>query len=114
MPIMPYMTNGKRDYAKENRLYKSKPDQIKKREERNTARAHEIKAGHAHVGDGKEVDHIKPLGKGGTNSSSNLRVVSAHLNDSFPRNKDGSMKHQNSALRGDHHKVGKALKSHEN
>lgn len=110
---MPYMTGGKRDYKKENAKYKSKPDQIKKREERNLARAHEIKAGRAHVGDGKEIDHIKPLGKGGSNSPSNLRSISPHLNDSFPRNKDGSMKHQNSKL-SSHHEKGKVLKPHEN
>lgn len=32
------------------------------------------------VGDPREVDHIKPLSKGGTNSKKNLRVVSRTTN----------------------------------
>lgn len=32
------------------------------------------------VGDGKHVDHKKPLSEGGSNSKSNLRVVSAKEN----------------------------------
>lgn len=101
---MPYMKGGKRDYQKENEKYKSKPDQIKARVERNQARASEIKAGNAAVGDGRQVDHIKPISKGGTNVPSNLRVISPHLNDSFPRNPDGSMRGQNPRLRRRGHK----------
>jgi hypothetical protein len=47
-------------------------------------------------GDGKEVDHRKPLSKGGTTTKSNLRVVPAKENRSFSRNKDGSLKNQTS------------------
>ena len=32
------------------------------------------------VGDGKEVDHKKPLSKGGSNKPKNLRVVSRKTN----------------------------------
>lgn len=39
------------------------------------------------------VDHIKPLSKGGANTISNARPRSAHANFSYPRNSDGSMKH---------------------
>lgn len=65
-----------RDYAKEYREYHGKPEQIRNRSKRNGARRLAIKDGRARKGDGKEVDHIKPLSKGGTNHRKNLRVVS--------------------------------------
>lgn len=55
-----------------------------------------VDAGKAHKGDGKDVDHKKPLSKGGTNAKSNLRVVPASENRSFSRNKDSSVKSQTS------------------
>ena len=93
---MPFMktVNGKsvRDYKRENLLYNSKPEQIKNRSERTTARRQANAAGTTHKGDGKDIDHIVPLSKGGSNAKSNQRVVSESTNRSFPRNKDGSMK----------------------
>lgn len=93
---MPYMTNGKRDYKKEVAKYTSKPEVKKKRAEQNAARREMVKRGLARKGDGKDVDHRVPLSKGGTNSNSNLRVVSRSENRSFSRNKDGSLKSQRS------------------
>jgi len=93
---LPFMKNGKRDYKREVALYTSKPEVVKKRTEQNAARQAMIKDGKAHKGDGKDVDHAKPLSKGGTNSKSNLRVVPASDNRSFSRNKDGSLKSQTS------------------
>lgn len=94
---MPYMTNGKRDYRKEVAKYTSKPEVVKKRTEQNAARAEMVKAGKAHKGDGKDVDHIKPLSKGGDPTKrSNLRVVPASENRSFSRNANGSLKNQQS------------------
>ncbi len=81
---MPYV-NKPRPYKRENELYKSKPEQIKKRVARNKARRELMEAGVVEKGDGKEVDHIKPLSKGGTNARSNLRVKSAKDNRSYPR-----------------------------
>jgi len=69
-----------RDYAKEYREYHGKPEQIRNRSKRNGARRLAIKDGRARKGDGKEVDHIKPLSKGGTNRRKNLRVVSRREN----------------------------------
>ena len=87
---MPSSPNYKRDYAQENK-YKSAPDQIAKRVARNKARKQALAKGLVKKGDNKEVDHIKPLSKGGSNSSSNLRVVSASANDSFRRNSSGGL-----------------------
>lgn len=88
------MTNGKRDYKRENTEYNSRPEVIKKRVERNKARRMMMKAGKARKGDGKDVDHATPLSKGGKTTSSNLRVVSRASNRSFARRKDGSLLNQ--------------------
>jgi len=66
----------KRNYAKEYRDYHSSPEQRKNRSNRNIARR---KLGLA-VGDSREVDHIKPLSRGGSNSVKNLRAVSRTTN----------------------------------
>lgn len=94
---MPYMRNGKRDYKRENELYNSRPEQRKARSERTQARNEAIKEGLVRRGDGKDIDHKKPLSKGGSNSPSNRRVVSASSNRSFSRNSDGSLKSQTSS-----------------
>ena len=70
----------KRDYKKEYRDYHGKPEQKKNRAKRNSARAAMAKAGKVRKGDGKEVDHKKPLSKGGSNSPRNLRVVTRATN----------------------------------
>ena len=70
------MSNTKRDYAKEYKEYHSKPQQKKNRAERNKAR----REMGLKVGDPREVDHIKPLSKGGSNTKANLRVVSRTTN----------------------------------
>lgn len=93
---MPFMKNGKRDYKRQNALYNSKPEQIANRVEQNRARREMEKAGKVSKGDGKQVDHKKPLSKGGTGAKSNLRVVPASKNMSFSRNKNGSLKSQTS------------------
>lgn len=72
--------------------YNSKPEQIKKRAERNAARREMMKAGKVHKGDGKDVDHKRPLAKGGSNAPSNLRVRSPSANRSFKRNSKAGMK----------------------
>ena len=66
----------KRDYKKEYEEYHSKPKQKRNRAKRNKAR----KEMGLKVGDPREVDHIKPLSKGGGNSRSNLRAVSRTTN----------------------------------
>lgn len=68
----------KRNYKEEYRKYQGTPKAIKQRSERNKAR----REMGLKVGDPREVDHIKPLSKGGSNSKKNLRVVSRHTNRS--------------------------------
>ncbi len=87
---MPSAPGYVRNYAQENK-YKKRPDQVKKREERNKARADMLKAGRVHKGDKMEVDHKKPLSRGGSNKASNLRVISQHKNDSYPRTASGAI-----------------------
>ena len=81
-----------REYAK----YQGKPEQIKNRSKRTTARRQANAAGVTQKGDGKDLDHRQPLSKGGSNSRSNLRVVDKRTNRSFARNADGSLKSQTS------------------
>ena len=89
---MPYMTDGKRDYKKQNEKYDGKEPVKKDRAARNAARALLEKAGVVSKGDGKDVDHKKPLSKGGTNARTNLRAVASSKNKSFARKSNGGMK----------------------
>ncbi len=65
---------------KMSRGYNSTPEQIKKRGMRNAARREMEKDGRVHKGDGKDVDHVKGLRSGGSNSKDNLRVISKSRN----------------------------------
>ena len=69
-----------RNYKKEYAEYHGKPEQIKNRAERVKARRMMEKTGAVHKGDGKDVDHKKPLRAGGTTTKSNLRVRSVKAN----------------------------------
>jgi len=89
---MPYMKDGKRDYRREYDRYQGRKDIIKRRSKRNKARAVLAKMGRVHKGDGKDVDHKRPLDKGGSNSIRNLRVRSASANRSFARDSRGGVK----------------------
>src|SRR3990172_6842449 len=93
---MPYQKNGIRQYKEEYQKYHSKPLQRKRRSDRTTARNSANAAGKTSKGDGKDLDHIKPLSKGGTSETNNLRAISVGLNRSFLRNPDGSLKNQRS------------------
>tara|TARA_R110000803_G_scaffold114284_2_gene182730 strand:+ start:496 stop:753 length:258 start_codon:yes stop_codon:yes gene_type:complete len=80
-----------RNYRKEYDNYQGSEEQKKNRAERNAARAVMEKKGLVTKGDGKDVDHKKPLAKGGTNTSGNLRVAPASKNRSFARTKTARM-----------------------
>lgn len=70
-----------RNYAKEYADYHGKPEQIKRRSQRNAARAKMVAAGRASKGDGKDVHHVNH--NTANNSSKNLRVI--------PKSKNRSM-----------------------
>ena len=76
-----------RNYRKEYDNYQGKPEQIKRRAQRNAARREAIKDGRASKGDGKDVHH--PTGDPG---SKETKVVSRSSNRSFPRNKNAGKK----------------------
>lgn len=57
-----------------------KRSRLQDRRDRNNNRYDLEKDGKVKVGDGKHVDHKKALTSGGSNSKSNLRVISAKSN----------------------------------
>lgn len=71
--------DGTRDYSYDKK-YESSKTQRHNRVERDLARRELTKEGVAKKGDKKDVDHIKPLSKGGSNSRSNLREISRSSN----------------------------------
>lgn len=76
--------------------YEDSPAQVANREARNTARRHYEKK-HGKLPTDVEVDHIKPLSKGGSPlKGSNLRAVPASVNRSFSRTSTGALKSQTS------------------
>jgi hypothetical protein len=94
---MPYV-NKSRPYKKEWEQQKDR-DEKKLRATRERARYHmdkngtdNNKNGKADRREGRDIDHIQPLSKGGTNSKSNLRVVKPSTNRSFSRNSDKTVK----------------------
>ncbi len=88
------MPSKHRNYKAEDANYQGKPEQVHNRALRNKAhRMLEKALGRNVTGD---VDHIKPVSKGGTTTMSNLRVTSKSANRSFSRNSDHSLKSQRS------------------
>ena len=84
---MPSSKNYKRDYKQEGKTAR-KRGEVKDRAKRNAARRKLMAEGKVSKGDGKDVDHKKPLRSGGSNSRSNLRVQSKGNNRSFSRKKN--------------------------
>ena len=80
-----------RNYANEYAKYQGTPEQIKKRAQRNAARAAYEKQ-HGNLPSNVDVDHKRPIVKGGGNSASNLRAVPASQNRSFARTRNAGMK----------------------
>ena len=90
---MPSSKNYKRDYKQEAAT--ESPERKKHRAARMRARRQLEKEGKVHKHDHKQVDHIQPLSKGGSNSRKNLRVRSQKANSSYARTSSGKMKHRN-------------------
>jgi 5-methylcytosine-specific restriction endonuclease McrA len=93
---MPWMRDGKRDYRREYDLYQGTAEQRKNRSKRTVLRNKANASGVTSKGDGKDLDHKKPLSKGGSNTLANARATSPGKNRSFSRNADGSLKSQRS------------------
>jgi hypothetical protein len=82
----------KRNYAQEYATYDGTEAVKKKRAQRNKARRMLEREGVVHKGDGMDVDHKKPLSKGGTTTRSNLKAVPASKNRSYKRTSKGAIK----------------------
>lgn len=79
------MPSKVRDYKREYNRYQGKPEQIKRRSERNKARRVMMKSGKAHKGDGMDVGHKD--GNPTHGLMSNYQMQSKRANRSFPRDK---------------------------
>ena len=94
------MTNGKRDYKRELQLaweHKKKPNRVKDRAQRNSARAIVAKSKGVKATSLKgDVGHRKAISRGGKNGLANLFVQSPATNRSFARRANGSMKSERS------------------
>lgn len=95
---MPFMENGKRSYKKELAWeHAHKKNRVKDRAARNKARAMVAKKnGTTPKKLSGDVGHRKAISKGGTSVLGNLFVQNPGQNQSFSRNKDGSMKSETS------------------
>ena len=66
--------------SKQQRAYNSTEKAKKERAARNKARRQAVAKGKVSKGDGKDVDHKKPLRNGGSDKESNTRVRSKTAN----------------------------------
>ena len=78
-----------RNYEKEYAQYHAKPEQKKRRAQRNAANAAAKKKGLIRKGDGKEVDHVGANRKGKLNNNK-VRVISRAANRRKQPKRDGS------------------------
>ena len=90
---MPSSPGYKRNYAEEYKTAKARGEvgtgHNSGSAERHRLRRLALKRGLVKAG--QDVDHIKPLSKGGANTLKNARARSPHANRGFPRRPDGSM-----------------------
>lgn len=92
---MPSSPKYKRDYSQENKTAKTRGETSSGSDSgdavRHRARRVMLKKGM--VAKGQDVDHKKPLSKGGAGTDpKNLRAASKADNRSFPRTKKGAVK----------------------
>jgi hypothetical protein len=74
------MNKGGPTKAAYDKAYNARPEQVKKREMRNAARAELMRDGKVKKGDGKDVDHKNMLDGNGTNNKGNLRAITKEQN----------------------------------
>lgn len=91
---MPSSKNYVRDYDQEYKTAKKRGENGTGHNsgsaERHRLRRKMLKKGLVKAG--QDVDHIRALSKGGSNTIKNARATTPSANRGFPRNKDGSMK----------------------
>jgi len=87
---MPYV-NKKRPYEKEykQQLARGEPEADARRKREN---ARDLYDREGIDRKGKDIDHTKPLSKGGSTAKGNLRLKTASENRSFSRNSDHTVK----------------------
>ena len=73
------MARAPRNYRKEYDDYQGKPEQKKRRADRNNARRKALRRGTVHKGDNKEVDHLGS-NRHGRLKGRTTRVISKHAN----------------------------------
>lgn len=78
----------KRNYKQEYKTQVARGEHDKRMERQRARRSLDAKGVNR---DGKDIDHVKPLSKGGSNKDG-LRLVNPSKNRSYPRKPDGSMK----------------------
>lgn len=91
---MPSSEGYVRDYKQEYKTAK-KRGEIGTGSSSGNAKRHRLRRKALKLGmvkKGQDLDHKRPLSKGGSNTLANARASSPSDNRSFPRNKDGSMK----------------------
>ena len=86
---MPYKNKSDRNYKKEYQLQKTRGESEARNARARTRYAYD-KAGIDRTG--KDIDHKRPLSKGGSTARSNTRLVTPSANRSYRRNSDGSVK----------------------
>jgi hypothetical protein len=76
-----------RAYKREYERYHGTEAAKRDRAQRNAARATMVKAGKARKGDGKDVGHLVPIDRGGTNAKGNLAVQTRKKNRGYKRDR---------------------------
>lgn len=94
---MPYADPKDRDYKHEHKLEMQKPKARALRAERQRARRAMDAAGVDRTG--KDIDHKKPLSRGGSNGKANLRLTSPETNRAFSQKLGKTVKNKNPGSR---------------
>jgi hypothetical protein len=76
-------------YTRADAEYQKRPEQMAKRVMRNKARRHMIAKLGKEALEGKDIDHIKMLDKGGSNDPVNWRVSGVKANRNWRKGKHG-------------------------
>lgn len=83
------MTNkGSKAKQAYDKAYNARPEQVKKRAQRNAARR-EYEAKHGDQPRTTDIDHKKRISSGGTNAPSNLRATTQTENRGWRKGKKG-------------------------